>query len=137
MHDAVMASILAGVLRSSVFLVVMFAAHEVVTRKRPVNILIGVGLGTALGFFGSPTAFRIEHPYWAFLFSLGFASILYFPLAWFLKRWGPWPVNPKAEKPKPREGYPPHFPKALRDRLDAEKRQAEGQGGGSGEGGDR
>ena len=46
-------------------------------------------------------------------------------------------MNPQAEKPKPREGYPPHFSKAIRDRLDAEKRQAEGQGVGSGEGGDR
>ena len=134
MHDAVMGSILEGLLRSGVILVVMIAAHEVVTRNRLLNIVIAVGLGTVFGFFGSPATRRIEHPFWAVFLSLGFASVVYFPLAWMLKRWGPWPVNPKAEKPEPREGYPPHFPKALRDRLDAEKRRAEGQGG-EGDGG--
>ena len=130
MHDAVMGSILEAVFRSSVLVVVMFAAYEVVTRNRLINTVMAVGLGTLFGFFGSPATFRMEHPFWGFFLSLGFASIVYFPLAWCLKRWGPWPVNPKAEKPKPREGYPPHFPKALRDRLDAEKREAEGRGKG-------
>ena len=134
MHDAVMGSTLEAVFRTSVLLVVMFAAHEVVTRNRLVNILIGVGLGTVFGYFGLPEVLRIDRPLWAFFSSLGFASFVYFPLAWGLKRWGPWPLNPKADKPEPREGYPPHFPKALRDRLDAEKRRAEGQGG-EGDGG--
>jgi|GEM_PF-6617693 hypothetical protein len=133
MHDAVMASILEGVLRSGAILVVMLGAHEIITRNRLINILIAVGLGTVFGFFGSPAALRIEHPFWALSSSLCITSVIYFPLAWVLKRWGPWPINPKAERPKPREGYPPHFPKAAKEQLDSQKRGAEGRGDGAGD----